>query len=149
MEKHVRLLPRPFNLYKKGARMTEKNIVQLNKPPVEDQARLKCYSEYTPIKDVEVVDAKQKIFKGKRIVEPRTNPDEMLIIYFRRPDTKDPAKLTEIERMWPEVHIHDCSIMGFEFDLIPKVRLLFGYDPPSSSIIKAPMRMKERGPFDR
>ncbi len=124
------------------------NIVQLNKPPISD-ARLKCFSDYTPLKDIEVVDTKQGIWKGSRVIEPGTSPDVMTIIYFRRSKTLDQNQLSEIEAMWPEIHIKDTSIMGYEFYLIPKVKMLFGYDPPSSTIIKAPMQMGKSGPFQR
>ena len=128
----------------------KENIVQLNKPTVSD-ARLKCFSDYTPIRDIEIVDTKQGIWKGKRVVEPGTNPDVMTVIYFRRtkgvgPITK-PTEPTELELMWPELHIKDCSIMGYEFYLIPKIKMIFGYDPASSIIVKAPMSMKKPGPF--
>jgi len=121
-------------------------IIPINKPPLSD-ARLKCFSDYTPVRDVEVVDTEQKIFKGNRVIEPGTASNVMTVIYFRRVGKKDDR--TEIEQMWPEIHIHDCTIMGYEFYLIPKVKMLFGYDPPSSIIVKAPMQMKEPGPWSR
>ena len=133
--------------------MTSNNIVQLNKPSLSD-ARLKCFSDYTPLRDIEIVDTKQGIWKGNRVIEPGTNPDMMTVIYFRRRDSRDPqrssaAAPTEIEAMWTELHIKDASIMGYEFYLIPKVKMLFGYDPPSSTILKAPMPVSESGPFHR
>ncbi len=126
------------------------NIVQLNKPPIDD-ARLKCFGDYTPLKDIEVVDTKQGIWKGTRIVEPGTSPDVMLIIYFRRRrKAQGPVvEPSDIETMWPELHIKDASIMGYEFWLIPKVKMLFGYDPASSIIVKAPMQAGKPGPFSR
>ncbi len=126
------------------------NIVQLNKPPINN-ARLKCFSDYTPIRDIEVVDTKQRIWKGNRVVELMTSPDAMMIIYFRRAEkmTETSGGCSEIEMMWPELHIKDESIMGYEFYLIPKVKMLFGYDPPSSIIVKAPMAVGKPGPFQR
>ncbi len=126
-------------------------ILQLTKPPMSD-ARLKCFSDYTPVRDVEVVDAKQRIFKGKRVIEEGTPDNVMTVIYFRRSDKRDPQRtsthpMTEIETMWPELHFHDHTILGYEFYLIPKVKMLFGYDPPSSTILKAPMQRKTPGPF--
>ncbi|KKK89184.1 hypothetical protein LCGC14_2735660, partial [marine sediment metagenome] len=107
------------------------------------------FSDYTPLKDIEVVDTKQGIWKGNRVVEPGTNPDVMTVIYFYRRKHRQGPRMepTEIEAMWPEMYIKDCSIMGYEFWLIPKIKMLFGYDPPSSTIIKAPMQMKKPGPF--
>lgn len=125
------------------------NIVQLNKPSIDD-ARLKCFSDYTPIRDIEIVDTKQGIWKGKRVIEPGTDPSVMTVIYFRRAKKMTPTdgeSLTELELMWPELHVKDASIMGYEFYLIPKIKMLFGYDPPSSIIAKAPMQMKRPGPF--
>lgn len=126
--------------------MTEANIVQLNKPSMSD-ARLKCFSDYTPVRDIEVIDTKQHIWKGERVIEPWTDPNAMRTLYFRRPKTADPDRLTELELLWPELHILDATIMGYEFWLIPKIKMLFGYDPPSSNIIKSPMQMKKQGPF--
>jgi len=121
-------------------------IIPINKPPLSD-ARLKCFSDYTPVRDVEVVDTEQKIFKGNRVIEPGTASNVMTVIYFRRVGKKDDR--TEIEQMWPEIHIHDCTIMGYEFYLIPKVKMLFGYDPPSKVILKPPIRAAKPGPFQR
>lgn len=131
--------------------MTEENIVQLNKPPISD-ARMKCFSDYTPVKDIEIVNTKHQVWKGKRVIEEGTPEGIMTVIYFRRRDKGDPQrsnvpKLTELETLWPEIHIHDATIMGYEFWLIPKIKMLFGYDPPSSTILKAPMSRKKPGPF--
>lgn len=132
--------------------MSEQKIIDITKPPLSD-ARLKCFSDYTPVKDVEVVDAKQRVFKGERVIETGTPEGVMTIIYFRRSDKKDKRRedsaLSEIDVMWPEIHIHDTNILGFEFYLIPKVKMLFGYDPASSTILKAPVARTQPGPFGR
>lgn len=126
--------------------MNEESIIQLNKPPMSD-ARMMCFSDYTPIRDIEIVNTKHQVWKGKRVIEPGTDPNAMTILYFRRLKAVDPNKLTELELLWPEIHIHDATIMGYEFWLIPKIKMLFGYDPPSSSILKAPLSRKKPGPF--
>ena len=84
--------------------MKNTDIIQLNKPPISD-ARLKCFSDYTPLKDIEVVDTKQGIWKGNRVVEPGTNPDVMTVIYFYRRKHRQGPRMepTEIEAMWPEM----------------------------------------------
>lgn len=128
--------------------MTDKeNIIQLNKPPMSD-ARMKCFSDYTPVRDIEIVNTKHQVWKGNRVIEEGTPEGVMTILYFRRRDKRtDAPKLTELETLWPEIHIHDATIIGYEFWLIPKIKMLFGYDPPSSTIIKAPMQRKKAGPF--
>lgn len=131
--------------------MTKDNIIQLDKPPMSD-ARLKCFSDYTPIRDIEIVDTKHQVWQGKRVIEEGTPEGVMTVIYFRRRDKRDPQrtnapKPTELELLWPEIHIHDANIMGYEFWLIPKIKMLFGYDPPSATILKPSISRKKPGPF--
>jgi hypothetical protein len=114
---------------------------------VENNARLKC-SAHVPLKNIKIVDTKQGIWRGERIIEPGSRTDEMLHQFFWRlkKGTK-PEDLGEIDRMYPEFHVHDAGVLGEEFWLIPKQRILFGYDPPSSSIFKAPIPLSKGGPF--
>ena len=126
--------------------MSKENIIQLDKPPMSD-ARMKCFSDYTPVKDIEIVNTKHQVWKGNRVIEEGTPEGVMTVLYFRRRDKKSTHEPTELETLWPEIHIHDATIMGYEFWLIPKIKMLFGYDPPSSTIIKAPMSRKKPGPF--
>jgi len=100
-------------------------------------ARIKTFGSYVPVKDVEPVDCKEGVWKGNRIVEPGTPEDVMLVVYFSRAYSRD----NEIDKMVQEYHITDESIMGYEFWLIPKEKLLFGYDPPSPIIEKPPIRL--------
>ena len=116
--------------------MAEENIIQLNKPPMSD-ARMKCFSDYTPVRDIEIVNTKHQVWKGNRVIEEGTPEGVMTVLYFRRTKKGDyrrdnVPKPTELEALWPEIHIHDATIMGYDFWLIPKIKMLFVYDPPSS-----------------
>lgn len=110
----------------------------------ENNARLRCFGNYMPVRDIEIVDAKQKIWKGIRVIEVGTPEGVMEWVFFSRnyrPDVND------YDNIAPELHITDNDIMGFEFWLVQKEKILFGYDPhspiakPSIKLVKGPMGM--------
>lgn len=114
---------------------------------MENNARIKC-TAWVPVKNVEVVDVKQRIFVGERVIELATMPNDLTTIYFYRVGNDD--ELGELDRLYPEFHFKSSKILGFEFWLVPKQRMLFLYDPPTSNIIKAPISMasqQKTGPF--
>jgi len=106
-----------------------------------NNARIKCFGGYIPIRDIEAIDTKQKIWKGKRIVEIGTPTDVLEELFFSRDYSSD----SEIDKLLCEKHIKDNSILGCEFWLIPKEKLLFGYDPPST-ILKPDIRPSSSRP---
>jgi hypothetical protein len=100
------------------------------------EARIKCFGNHVPVENIEVVDIKQMIWKGERIIEPGTPQDTMKIVYFsRRYEDND------IDKLFREYTLTNETIMGRKFSLIPKEKLLFGYDPPSDTIIKPPIKL--------
>jgi hypothetical protein len=70
-------------------------------------------------------------------------------IYFYRVGKDD--DLGELDRLYPEFHFKSSKILGYEFWLVPKQRMLFLYDPPAK-IIKAPISLashQKTNPFGR
>ena len=110
-----------------------------------NNARLKCFGSYVPLTNVVCVDTEQNIWKGERVVELGTSPDAMTTLYFSR--DYNPEE-NEFDRMISEKIFPDASIIGFDFVLVPKDKMLFGYDPPST-IIKPFMDAGKRSPFMR
>lgn len=115
---------------------------KIAEPEAPLDARMRCFGSYVPVKNIVIVDTKQKIWRGDRIVEPGTPEDAMMIVYFNRTFDKD----SDLDKLFHEYVFTDNTILGFEFWLIPKEKLLFGYDPPSS-IIKPALKFAPGGPF--
>ena len=108
-----------------------------------NNARIQCFGGYIPIRDIEVIDSKQQIWKGTRIVEPNTLQDVYKTVFFSRlyqPDT------CEFDKLYTEKHFTSNDILDCEFWLIPKEKLLFGYDPPTAGILKPPLKLRKPGP---
>jgi hypothetical protein len=112
----------------------------------KNNARILCGRDNFAVTDLERVGgtiqppfedgpAVKEIWKGKRIFEPDTPQNEVETVYFSRCYSRD----NEVDKMLHgEVHITDKDVIGYEFWLMPKEKILFGYDPPSSIIQKAP-----------
>jgi len=108
----------------------------------QNNARIKCTNLYFAVTNLECIDEKSSIWKGERIIEPGTPSDVLLDVFFSRTYDKDNA----VDLMLHEHEITDTSIIGFKFWLIPKEKLLFGYDGPST-IIKAPIKLSKPSMF--
>ena len=107
----------------------------------KNNARIHTVTTYFPVADIFCVDKKQKVWKGERVIEPGTPEDVYTVIYFSRKYDPD---VNDWDKMNPEYHITEKDIIGFEFWLIPKEKMLFGYDPPGR-IIK-PIITQGKGP---
>ena len=83
--------------------------------------------------EIEVVDEKIGLWKGKPIMP--SGPEEAFKFGFfsRKYDRKN----SDIDRMLEEFWVEDESILGVKFLLVPREKVLFAYNPPSS-IIKVP-----------
>ena len=106
-----------------------------------NNARIQSATTYLPVTNIVCVDEDQQIWKGDRVIEPGTPSDQYTIIYFSRkydPENNDWDKIN------PEYEFTDEDIIGFKFLLIPKEKMLFGYDPPGT-IIK-PIITDRKGP---
>ena len=106
-----------------------------------NNARLTVMGKYRAVYDIELVDEKKEIWKGKPYIEPtqRETPSAMKatkhgFTFFSR--HFDPAN--EWDVFYPEIEIVDETIIGIPFLLVPSEKLLFGYDPPTSEGIIIP-----------
>ena len=109
-----------------------------------NNARIKCMNLYFPVCNYSCVDVKQNIWKGERVIEPGTPSDQFTIIYFTR-NTDEENKL---ETLVPEYTFKNTKLIGFDFLLVSKERMLFGYDEPSP-ILKPNVRLVKPSPFNR
>jgi hypothetical protein len=111
-----------------------------------NDARIKCFGSGVPVFDVECVDAVQSIWRGTRILEPGTPQDAYLTVYFSRAYNYDKS---DLDRMLYEYHFDDPSLLGVPFLVVPKEKVIFGFDPPSETILKPPVKLQAPGPFSR
>ncbi len=90
--------------------------------------------------DIKVVDEEEGIWKGIPILPVAKDDEHGLGFFSRRYNRED----SDIDRMIEEYYIRDKSILGVEFLLVPREKLLFAYNPPS--FIMKPRRFnKARG----
>lgn len=94
-------------------------------------------NSYIPIRDVELFDEKQNIWRGK-IVDHPDNKISSEFVYFWR--FYSPEK-NELDLMWPEFSF-DERINGHPFLLVPKEKVLFGYFPPSTIHLPSPETLR-------
>lgn len=105
----------------------------MNKP---NNACVFVTSKYRAVYDVEEVDEKQKIWKGKPVPLPlreskgkpsfMTAPDRSLLFFSRMYHEEN-----DWDRFYPEIEITDTEIAGVPFLLVPIEKVLFGYEPPT------------------
>jgi hypothetical protein len=105
--------------------------------PLND-ARIKCFGGYLPIARYRCFDEQRSIWVGDRIVEPGTPADALEIIYFSR--KYEPEK-SQIDALMCEYEITDETIVGLPFLLVPKEKVLFGYDPAPKLIKRPPVQL--------
>lgn len=91
-----------------------------------NNARIKC-SGYMPVKDAVVIDEKQKIWKGTRVLEPGSPEDYFVEVIFSR--DYNPEK-NEFDIMFKEI-IMDSTLLGYDFIMVPKDKIVAFYDPAS------------------
>ncbi len=106
-------------------------------------AVMKCFGGYLPLANVELVDEKQLIYRGERIVEPGTPADSLEYIYFSR---RYDREHNPIDATLRELTIEDPSLIGFPFWLVPKEKVVFGYDKPSV-IARPDIRLSKSSPL--
>lgn len=89
-----------------------------------------------PVCDIECVDDAQGIWKGT-CIPTQGMPDDMnkTVFFSRKYDREN----NDFDRIVNELEITDTSILGIRFWLIPKEKMLFGYEP-ASTILKAPIQ---------
>lgn len=109
-----------------------------------NNARISGTGIYLPICKVEQVIAQPiALWRGFLVTEDSTSESERGFIYFTRtyhPDTN------EYDKIYPEIPVKDKDIIGLEFLLVPKEKVVFRYQPPTEGGIMLPPSMKqERG----
>lgn len=98
-----------------------------------NNARFQTFGAFVAVHDIEIVDAKQKIWRGKILIDTSARDKmEMKEVYFSRNYKPD---VNELDQIYVEIHFSNESILGVEFWLIPKEKLLFLYQPPTENII--------------
>lgn len=108
--------------------------------PILNNAVLQTFATYRAVYDVSCVDEKQKIWKGRPVVGASMSvmpgggdAVEHGWIYFSRiySDTND------WDKVYPEFEFNG-DLIGSPFLLIPKEKILFGYNPPTEGILLPP-----------
>jgi hypothetical protein len=108
------------------------------KKPKLNNARMYTTGSYRGVYDVKCVDEERKIWKGRPIVDARIaempqmkgQVDTGWVFFSREYDDRN-----DWDRLYHEIEFEDESILGQKFLLIPKEKMLFGYDPPTEGII--------------
>ncbi len=112
-----------------------------NKPDTD--LRVKALGHYTMIYNWKVVDQGQNIYQGFPVLqEGMPEEEEGRVLFFSRdyhPETSD------LDKIFPEVEIKEASIIGCKFLLVSKEKLLLGWRPKSSTILRPPTRSVGRG----
>jgi len=111
-----------------------------------NNARIKCFGSGVPVYNWTCVDNDRSIWKGTRIIEPGTPSDAFETVYFSRLYDLDNS---DLDRMIHEYEFIDTDILGVPFLVVPKEKLIFGYDAPSSLIAKPPVKTAAPSPFNR
>ncbi len=92
---------------------------------------------YIAIYDYKIVDAEQKIWRGKLVHAPAPVSDEASVFFSRKYDREK----SDIDRMLDEYEIKDTTLIGAKFLLVPREKLLFGYTP-ESIIVKPHIKIR-------
>ena len=104
-----------------------------------NNAQIKCMGR-VDIMDYEIVDAAQKIWKGLVVFDAKNSGEDHIVYFSRRYD----VVTNDIDRMLEEYEIKNTSIIGVKFLLIPREKLLFAYEPPSS-ILRPQIHLSKKG----
>jgi len=95
---------------------------------------------YKAVYEIEEIDAKQKIWKGRPVSLPINDskgkpkmmqPNLTSWLFFSRMFNDE----NDWDRYYPEIVFDDESILGVPFLLVPKEKQLFGYEPPTDGIV--------------
>jgi len=103
-----------------------------------NNAQIKCIG-CIAIYDYEEVDAEQNIWKGTPVFQAEADIEERTIFFSRKYDRVN----SDVDRMLDEYVVKDESVIGVPFILIPKEKMLFLYQPPST-IIRVPTKVSRR-----
>lgn len=131
----------------------DKKGLKINKFKKPEQklnnARVMLLGGYAILRDLEVVDKDKKVWKGKTLppnnmVPPKgiplsTDTEMNVTMFFSRDYQPD---LNDIDKICPEITITNLEVLGIEFTMVPKHKLLFSYQPSSIiAIVSVPTRV--------
>ncbi len=97
-------------------------------------------SGWVPVRDLEVVDEEQLIWRGTIVDHPHQEMDGRLV-YFSREYLPE---VNELDQIYKEKFFSDESIRGFPFWMIPKEKLFFTQMPASSIVRPDPRTFSKR-----
>lgn len=92
--------------------------------PQLDQFIISPMGGRIPIKDIELVDNEQQIWKGKAVDYPDRTIEAPILYFSRKYDCVN----SDLDRCLEEVHM-PSTVNGFDFWLIPKEKLLCSVMP--------------------
>lgn len=102
-----------------------------------NNARLNMTGTYQAVHSAECVNEESKIWKGKPILDHAARKIPGAVkgalagwVFFSRNYHEE----NDWDRYYPEIVFDDESILGVPFILVPKEKMLFGYDPPTDGI---------------
>lgn len=106
------------------------------------KARMETFGGYKAVYDIQPLDEDQKIWRGRPVIEARggksappgitAQMQRGWVIFSRRYDDR-----SDWDRMYPEITLDD-KLFGAPILLIPKEKLLFTYDEPTSIELPPP-----------
>jgi hypothetical protein len=105
---------------------------QLEEVLVRNNATIIPMGGSLPIMDYTLYNEEHKIWRGTLVV-PQKNAAP--IIYFSR---KYQPEVNELDQIFVEIEITDPELLGVPFILVPKEKLMFGYDKGSSILTLNP-----------
>ena len=118
----------------------------MSEKPKLNNARLQSFGGYFAIYDVQLVDEKQNIYKGRPVMGPiskTTLPSNIIeadwVFFIDEYDDRN-----DWDRLYHQLSFDD-NLLGQPFVLVPKEKLLFKYSPPTEGIVLPPVGMFGRG----
>ena len=107
-----------------------------------NNARLQTMGAYVPLYDIELVDDKQQIYRGKPYVQPEQREEVWPFIYYSGAYFPE---INDFDKIYTPIEL-DQELTGVKVTLIPKEKLLFKYMPHTLIQLPAPGRIKMRRP---
>ena len=99
-----------------------------------NNARIQTLGAYVAIYNIECVDTKQQIYRGKRLVEPEQREQAWPWLYYSGAYYPE---INDFDKIYKPIELSE-ELFGVKVTLIPKEKLLFRYQPHSLIAIPAP-----------
>jgi hypothetical protein len=134
----------------KGLKMEKNTVEEVNETSEEEQIETNTFVRNNaqiipmggslPVSDYECFDEDLQIWKGNLIV-PGTNGNK--VIFFSR---KYQPEINDLDKLFVEIEITDPELLGVPFILVPKEKLMFGYERATTDGIIRPQLIKPARP---